>query len=46
MVTVVVRGNAYEGSIIEINTIKYMLPRHMARIIFKLKNKGIVMVRL
>lgn len=46
MVTVVVRGNAYEGSIIEINTIKYMLPRLMARIIFKLKNKGIVMVRL
>lgn len=46
MVTVMVRGNAYEGSIIEINTIKYMLPKLMSRIIFKLKNKNIVMVRL
>ncbi len=46
MKAVIVRGNAYEGSMIEINTIKYMLPTHVSRIIFKLKNKKVVMVKL
>ncbi len=46
MKAVIVRGNAYEGSSIEINTIKYMLSTHVSRIIFKLKNNSVVMVRL
>lgn len=46
MKAVIVRGHAHEGSIIEINTIKYMLPSHVSRIIFKLKNKSVVMVKL
>lgn len=43
---VCVRGNAYEGSIIVINTIKYLLPSHVNRVAFKLRNKNVVMVRL
>lgn len=46
MKAVLVRGNAYEGSIIEINTVKYMLRSNVNRIIFKLKNKNVVMVRM
>lgn len=46
MKAVIVRGNAYEGSVIEINTIKYMLPSNVSRIIFKLKNKNVVMVKM
>lgn len=46
MKAVLVRGNAYEGSFIEINTIKYMLPSHVSRVIFKLRNKNVVMVAL
>lgn len=43
---VCVRGNAYPGSIIVINSIKYMLPSDVNRIIFKLRNKTVVMVKL
>ncbi len=46
MKAVLVRRNAYEGSVIEINTVKYMLPSTVSRIIFKLKNKNVVMVRM
>lgn len=46
MKAVIVRGNAYEGSSIEINIIKYMLSTHVSRIVFKLKNNSVVMVRL
>lgn len=46
MKAVIVRGNAYEGSSIEINTIKYILSSHVKRIIFKLRNNSVVMVRL
>ena len=43
---VCVRGNAYPGSVIIINSIKYMLPSDVNRIIFKLRNKTVVMVKL
>lgn len=43
---VCVRGNAYPGSVIVINSIKYMLPSDVNRIIFKLRNKTVVMVKL
>lgn len=43
---VCVRGNAYEGSVIIINTIKYLLPSNVNRVTFKLRNKSVVMVRL
>ena len=46
MKAVIVRGNAYEGSFIEINTVKYMLPSNVGRIIFKLKNNCVAMVKL
>lgn len=46
MKAVIVRGNAYEGSMIEINRIKYMLPSLVNRVIFKLRNKSVVMVKL
>lgn len=46
MKAVCVKGNAYEGSVIEINTIKYMLPSNVNRVIFKLKNNSVVMVKL
>ena len=40
---VIVRGRAYEGSMIIINTIKYILPAEVKRVVFKLKNKKVVM---
>lgn len=43
---VVVRGKAYEGSVIIINTIKYMLPAEVKRVVFKLKNKQVVMLSI
>lgn len=43
---VIVRGNAYEGCSIEINTVKYMLPRQVSRMIFQQKGKKVVMVKL
>ncbi len=43
---VVVRGNAYEGSMIEINKMKYMLPSYVSRVVFKLKNNNVVIVKL
>lgn len=43
---VIVRGNAYEGSNIEINKVKYRLPSQVNRIIFKLRNNSVVMNRL
>lgn len=43
---VCVRGNAYEGSILVINTIKYLLPSNVNRVAFRLRNKRVVMVRL
>ncbi len=46
MKAVIVRGNAYEGSIVEISTIRYILPSHVSRIVFKLRNKSVVMVKL
>lgn len=46
MKAVIVRGIAHEGSIVEINTIRYVLPSRIARVIFKLRNKNVVMVKL
>ncbi len=46
MKAVIVRGNAYEGSLIVINTVKYVLPSHVSRVVFKLRNKNVVMVKL
>ena len=46
MKAVIVRGIAHAGSVVEINSIKYMLPSSMARIIFKLRGKNVVMVKL
>ena len=46
MQAVIVRGNAYEGSVIEINTIKYMLPSQVTRVVFKLRNNKVIMVKL
>lgn len=41
-----VRGNAYGGSMIVINTIKYMLSQEISRVVFRLRNKQVVMVTL
>lgn len=46
MKAIIVRGDAYEGSMIEINKAKYMLPSQMSRIVFKLRNKNVVMAKL
>ncbi len=46
MKMVTVRGSAYEGSVIEINNMKYMLPAQVTRVYFKLKGKSVVMVKL
>lgn len=46
MNAIYVRGNAYEGSFIEINTIKYILPSQVNRVIFKLRNNKVAMVKL
>lgn len=43
---VCVRGRAYEGSVIIINGIKYMLKGEVRRVVFKLRNKQVVMVAL
>lgn len=43
---VCVRGRAYEGSVIIINNIKYALAREVHRVIFKLRNKQVVMISL
>lgn len=41
-----VRGRAYEGSMITINGISYVLPAEVRRAVFKLRNKQVVMVSL
>ena len=41
-----VRGRAYEGSSITINGISYLLPSEVRRVVFKLRNKQVVMVGL
>ncbi len=46
MKAVIVRGNAYEGSSIEISSFKYMLPSNVSRIVFKLRNNTVVMLKL
>lgn len=46
MKAVIVRGNAYEGSTIAINAIKYVLPSQVNRAMFKLRNKKVVIVKL
>lgn len=43
---VIVRGYAYEGSVVEINRVKYVLPSQASRVFFKQKNKSIAMVKL
>lgn len=43
---VCVRGKAYEGSVIILNGIKYALPSEVRRVLFKLRNKQVVMVAL
>ncbi len=43
---VCVRGNAYGGSVIVINTIKYMLSQEISRVVFRLRNKQVIMVTL
>ncbi|MDE6844622.1 MAG: FapA family protein [Lachnospiraceae bacterium] len=43
---VCIRGRAYEGSTIIINGIKYALTAEVRRVIFKLRNKQVVMVAL
>lgn len=46
MNAIYVRGYAYEGTIIEINKIKYMLPSKVGRVILKLRNNQVAMVKL
>lgn len=46
MKAVIVRGTVHQGSVIDINSVKYVLPSSMARVIFKLRGKNVVMVRL
>lgn len=41
-----VRGRAFEGSSITINGISYLLPSEVRRVVFKLRNKQVVMVGL
>lgn len=43
---VCVRGRAYEGSTIVINGIRYALTSEVRRVLFKIKNKQVVMVAL
>ncbi len=43
---VCVRGKAHVGSTIVINTIKYMLSMEVNRVIFKLRNKQVIIVTL
>lgn len=46
MKAVIVRGTAHAGTVVEINSAKYVLPASMSRIIFKLRGKSVVMVKL
>lgn len=46
MIEILVRGNAYEGSTVVINTIRYMLSSNVNRVIFKIRNKSVVVVKL
>ena len=46
MKAVVVRGTAHAGTAVEINSARYVLPSSMSRIIFKLRGKSVVMVKL
>ncbi len=43
---VCIRGRAYEGSVIIINTFKYVLSSEVKRVIFKLRDKKVAMVTL
>ncbi len=43
---VCIRGNAFGGSVIVINKIKYMLSSEVSRVIFKLRNKRIAIITL
>lgn len=43
---VIVRGRAYEGSVVVLNGIKYTLTSEVRRVVFKLRNKQVVMVAL
>lgn len=43
---VCVRGKAYEGSVVILNGIRYSLAGEVRRVVFKLKNKQVVMVAL
>lgn len=46
MKAVVVRGIAHQGIIVDINSVKYLLPSSMTRVIFKLRGKNVVMVKV
>lgn len=46
MKAVIVRGTAHAGSVVEINSVRYVLPSAMVRIIFKLRGKNVVMAKL
>lgn len=46
MKAVIVRGTAHAGITVEINSVRYVLPSAMSRIIFKLRGKSVVMVKL
>lgn len=46
MKAVIVRGTAHAGTTVEINSVRYILPSAMSRIIFKLRGKSVVMVKL
>ena len=41
-----VRGTAYEGSVVVINSTAYILPSDVSRVYFKMRNKSVVMVRM
>ncbi len=43
---VCIRGKAYGGSVIVINDISYMLSTEVSRVIFKLRNKRVIIVTL
>lgn len=46
MKAVIVRGSVHAGTVIEINSSKYVLPSSMTRVIFKLRGKNVVMVKM
>lgn len=43
---VIVRGRAYEGSVVILNGIKYTLSAEVRRVLFKIRNKQVTMVAL